>query len=310
VDVKAEQVMEFMGTVEFGRAAMWLRGLQLPNFDAARFGVETAQMNLRLAEVLRGLEPEVYEEVRRDGLEILQVNGNELTRLQQAAMEATQELFPLAWTMVDEPLNYEGGELPLWFEPQGVALMEDDWTEIFNCDEKEVEQWRFVAFIKALDWIDSRGVWDELVEHFGWPVRMPAWFGKKVEYLDFERCCEELKQAGLGSVATTSRAVVRETGNIFLDYSPEAWDGVMPFTLENVRKLEKRWGEAQVLLDEIEQAKQMAEKDAGVYQRVLDIYERCIVYYDPAKKPRTLVDMWAFDLIQEEEDNEDDEWGG
>jgi hypothetical protein len=293
-----------MEVIDFGRAVGWLRGLQLPEAHEAVLGLQAVLMNARLAQVLQALEPERYEEVRREGLGILEVNGNDLTRLQQAAIDAVEQRFPLAWTMWDEPLNFEGGDLPLYPEPQGVVFMESDWDEVYNGDEEHVEQFRLVAFLRALDWVDSYVVWEELVEKFGWQVGIPAWIGRRVEKIDEKRLHEGLRKAGLGVFVTALQMVSKETENYFLDYDPEAWDGFMSFTLENVQRMETEWKFAQLMLAEMAQAEKMAEEDAGVYGRVLEIFENSLVCYDANEQPKTLMEMWGAD--DGGEDGEDD----
>ncbi len=279
-----------MEIIDLHQAIRALERRRLPDIHDALGELRCIDVSAKTAIVLEHFKPGMYAELTRSGLPLVDEARVELW---EAAIQAAGEVIPLSWSMDDQPANYEGGPLYIEIEPQSIPFSYDEWDDLFNSIDELDPSWSLTFFMKCMDSMADREIWEQAAEHFGWPEMEPSWFSKPVGRLDSERLFRRLKGIGLAPFVACWKMVWHDTGNYYLDYDDELNYDIPEFTLENVQLLQAEWADAEGILKEWNRAREMVEADPGVLPKVLAIFERSLSVTEELHRARTLMELFG-----------------
>ncbi len=267
-----------------------LRALRPPDLVHATAALKRVGFFLQVAGVFAELYPEEYQEWTGQATLPAGALPETLSELESRALAALGRLFPLADFALEEQLFELGGfgeELYLPIEPAGFPYSWDDLSEIMENPSSLDASESLLFFLKYLDLGVDPSAWELAAGHFGWPGA-PGYLNpadvRKIDHLDNERLFALLDAHGLDCFQAAFKVIWGGTGNLFLDYSYEELYEIVepiPFSVENVRLLALAWQEAQTILERIREAETKTQDDPGLLERILEAYERSLVFKDP-----------------------------
>lgn len=210
-----------------------------------------------------------------------------------------QQLSVPAFPEAHDMLVQEGEPLCIYPDSCGYAW-DDEWlNEIFqNPDNLQAES-GLAMFFKTI-WIattqfgreDGHHLWNNIQGHFGYPCELPDIGDVTIRDFNWSLVYELLKQDGLGDFRNVINLALCDTGNLFLDASPDDYGyGTVQtpdFTAENIMALRELWREAEKLLAEYETCLLRVSKDPAIYARLAQIWETACRAPLPPDPPKTL----------------------
>lgn len=286
-----------LAAISFSRAVRALKAACVPDLGEALFGLKRVKCAVEAMRIVRYYDP--------DDPQLGQVKWSELAKLfespaqylpiEERALEIVGGLFPINYTMEEQMLNLDGNDFAcyLYIEPQGTAWTFDDFdwltsrpAEMFNKEQSAL------VWGKYLDAAVDVEAYQEAAAYFGWPERLPLSLERDIRHVNGEELISMLEERGLEEFAWVFQVVFQSVDNPFFDRSEEdVYTSAVEFTLENVQEVEEFWSEAQLVIDQVKMANELALNAPEVLERVLDAWDECTVFEEPQK--RTLVEMFA-----------------
>lgn len=298
--------LEIVAGIDLESAVRALRARAQPDADDALQNLRRLRIFTQSLRILDEYQTERYRlpaEIDPREMRTVMSYNNYLSRIEENALAAIDESFPI-WVdqMGEDILNLEGDTSSLIITPQGLQFSLEDFDYILQeITDFPVEK-SLLWFCKLLDADVDQGTYWEAAEHFGWPMdRLPKTMTstRRMTGVDGVKLLRMLNDGGLHEVATLFHVVWGDTDNPFFDMSEEqCYTEAGPYTLENVRRMHIAWDDAGMIRQHLAACEALREMP-GIYERILDIWDRCIIYERKRKKkPQTLVEMWGGEMYE------------
>jgi hypothetical protein len=285
----------------FETASRFLQQRSIPAFPDAHDRLVGFVRMGRIVEAFKECFPEKMPDT--GPLDLSDLDGEKAFALQEAAIQAVAALFPVLDETMDTLL--QEGE-PLYIHPDSCGYAwDDEWlSELFQNPDDLPADSALAMFFKTI-WIatmqfrreDGRSLWDSIQGHFGYPCDMPEVGNVYARDFNWPLLHELLDQNDLGDFKTAIKLALCDTGNIFLDASPDDYGygttDIPDFTAENIKTLRELWQEAEKLLAEYEQCRLRVIEDPQIYARLAQTWEsacRTPLQPDP---PKTLAEVFS-----------------
>lgn len=194
---------------------------------------------------------------------------------------------------------------PLVLHPDSCGFAwDDEWlNEIFQDPSQLLPDSDLAMFFKLL-WIlttqfgeeDGQETWERMREHFGYPCDFPH-VGEHVHARTFgwDRFFDLLDAHGLGDFRRAIDVALCDTGNVFLDASPDEYGyGVVDipdFTAANIRELQRLWVEAESWLADYEACRERVQSDPSLYTQLAGLWEQACQM--KPNSPKTLMEIFT-----------------
>lgn len=279
-------------------AVKLLQAKRQPDMDEVIRRLNSARFTTSCAAILAEISPEKYYAACRGGM-LLITDGNLMTPLAQAAIEAIMEVAPLDEEALEVIVSE--GEYPMNLPPAsaGFPMSFDEWDE-FRCDiDNCSEDMSLYVFYTALRFGDH-DVLDEAACHFNWEINSRFSEGD----LDWDKMYAMLERETWSKCFVNAIDIIcYQTGNIYFDYNPYDADIIYdlpPFTIDGFHTLETEWQEAKPILLDYELAKDLFLRDPEVPGELLEMWKACITP-SRTRTNLTLAEVWREDEEEEEE---------
>ena len=288
----------------FAQASRFLERLALPSFPKAHDRLLNLARAGNIVDAFRQCFPEKWTP-SASGLGLHDLQPERLLALQEAAIAAVAGLFPVQEDYMDM-LIHDNEPLVLHPDSCGFAW-DDEWlNEIFQDPSQLLPGSDLAMFFKLL-WIlttqfgeeDGQETWERMRAHFGYPCDFPH-VGEHVHArtFDWDHFYDLLDACGLGDFRRAIDVSLCDTGNVFLDASPDEYGyGVVEipdFTVANIRELQRLWAEAESWLEDYEACRARVISDPSIYTQVARLWEQACQPPHPAR-PRTLLELFSGD---------------
>ena len=286
----------------FDTASRFLQRLAVPSYPE----IHERLVNLvRVGQIVDAFKQCFPEKLPHpSSLTLCDLDGGRLLELQQAAITAVAALFPVQEDYMDT-LVQENEALCIHPDSCGFAW-DDEWLdEIFQNPEDLPPDADLAMFFKTL-WIattqfgaeDGQRIWSSMQKHFGYPCKMPK-VRDDVRARDFDWPLVHrlLEKKGLGGFKRVIDLALCDTGNLFLDVTPEEYGygnvEIPDFTAENIQELSELWAEAQTWLADYEHCRELVLAEPQIYTRLARIWESACKFHADHAKPKTLMDIFS-----------------
>ncbi len=288
----------------FNTASRCLQRLALPHFPLAHDRLAALVRAGNLVDAFKNCFPEKWKEVGSLGLHDL--DGERLLELQKSAISALGDLFPVQEDYMDMLIQEHEG-LQIHPETCGFAW-DDEWFNEILQDPSELPTDSALAMFFKVLWVAATQlgrefgleVWERAQEHFGYPCALPQ-FGENVRARDFDwdRFYDLLEAHDLGQFRRAVDVALCDTGNLFLDTSPDSYSYGMQetpdFTTNNILELKKIWAEAEGWLANYNACNELACADPAYFTRLAEIWEQACASKALPAPPKTLIEVFSGD---------------
>lgn len=285
--------------ITFNTASRCLQRLAVPRFPQAHDRLVALARAGSIVDAFRNCFPEKWKDFGSLGL--LDMDSGRLLETQLAAIAAVGDLFPVQEDYMDMLVH---DEEPLQIHPESCGYAwDDEWLNEVLLEPSNLQSDSALALFFKVLWIAStqfgresaQEAWERAQERFGYPCELPRlWAGKHKLEFDWQAFCELLQSAGLAQFARAAEVALCDTGNIFLDASPEEYGYNMveipDFTTNNILELKKVWAEAEGWLADYKTCNEMAQADPSIYTRLAEIWGQAC---KSAPSPKTLVEVFS-----------------
>lgn len=312
------QEIDLVAGIDLESAVRALRARAQPDVDDAITDLRRVHVftqSLCILDQYQAPELRLPARINTDEIHAIIAHDNYVSPIEETALLAVSTHFPL-WTdqIAEEIINLEPGQAAphLVIEPQGMTFGFDDFEYMLQEISDFPKRSSLLWFCKLLDSQVDQGTYFEAAQHFGWPEdRLPKTMTTGNYFaVNGDRLINMLHKQGLPEIATLFQVAWGATDNPFFDYSEEqCYVEAGLYNLENVNRMANIWDDAANIRRHIELAETMPERRPGIYDQILDIWDRCIIY-ERKKKPKTLMDLWADDMIPDRPPRVIDEFYG
>lgn len=298
--------VETIAGIDLDRAVRALRQRAQPDIEDLLHCLGRLRIFTQSVKILEQYQTELFrlpEKINHEDIaKCLQFDQAFLSSLEENAVMAISTVFPVfdSQTM-DNILNLEDDYAGLVIMPQGMNFDYDELDYLLsNMDEMPKDQ-SILWFCKLIDMETDMEIYMQAAQYFGWPeYHLPKTVynrgRRRIDSVDGDQLVKKLIKAGLQEIATCFHLAWMDTDNVFFDSSEEdAYVNADPYSLESVQHLEQAWINACEIRQHIEFAKRLPETYPGIYDKIIDIWDSCIIY---EKKPKTLVDAWGAEMLE------------
>jgi hypothetical protein len=289
--------------ITFNTVSRCLQRLTLPRFPQAHDRLVALVRAGGIVEAFKNCFPEKWTDVGPLGL--LDMNSGRLLEMQLAAISAVGELFPVQEDYMDMLVQ---DDEPLQIHPESCGFAwDDEWLNEVLLDPSNLQTDSALALFFKVLWLASTQfgcesgleAWERAREHFGYPCNLPRlWAGRQKLEFDWPAFCALLEVQGLGRFIRAANVALCDTGNLFLDTSPEEYGynlvEVPDFTTNNILELKRIWAEAEGWLADYKACNELAQADPAIYTRLAAIWGQ-------ACKPKTAPAKTLMEVFSQEE---------
>ena len=287
--------------ISFNAASRFLQRLAVPSFPEAYERLVALARVGNLVEAFKQCFPEKWPEVGR--LDLHEMDGDRLLTLQQTAISAVAALFPIQEDYMDT-LVQENEPLQIHPDSCGFAW-DDEWLDEVLQDPSQLPPGSDLAMFFKMLWIittqfgaeDGRQVWEKMQEHFAYPCDLPK-IAENVRARDFDWDVyyDLLESEALGQFRRAIDVALCDTGNLFLDTTPEDYGygnlQIPEFTADNILELKQVWAEAEGWLADYEACCALVQADPEIYPRLARLWEQACRMVGP-KPAKTLMEVFG-----------------
>ena len=294
----------------FEMASRFLQQRAIPSFPEAH---DRLIGFVRMAGIIEAFKECFPEKMPQVGvLNLSDLDGEKGFALQDAAIQAVAALFPVLDDHMDM-LVQEGEPLYIYPDSCGYAW-DDEWlSEVFQDPSDLPVDSALAMFFKTI-WIATVQfgkeagceLWNTIQAHFGYPCEFPEIGNVSARNFNWPLVYELLDQEGLGDFRNAINLALCDTGNLFLDASPDDYGygtvQIPDFTAENIKALKELWKEAKTSLAHYEACVKRVTETPHIYARLAQIWETACCAQPEPDPPKTLTEVFS-DQEGDQDDN-------
>jgi hypothetical protein len=267
--------------ITFNTASRFIQRLVLPSFPQAHDRLVALVRAGNIVDAFKTCFPQKWKVVGSLGLH--DMDGERLLEMQLAAISAVSELFPVQEDYMDM-LAHDDEPLQIHTESCGFAW-DGEWFNEVLLDPSQLQPDSALGMFFKVLWGASTQfgresgleTWERAQAHFGYPCELPRlWAGRQKLEFNWLAFCKLLEAEGLGRFIRAANVALCNTGNLFLDTSPEEYGYNMveipDFTTNNILELKRLWAEAEGWLADYKACNELAQADPALYSRLAGIW--------------------------------------